>query len=76
MVNTTSSSEVANANTAPEMMPGPAKGKVTRLNTVNGPAPKLSAASSTRLSMPAKAPLTLMSTKGMAIIVCATTTPK
>lgn len=74
-VSTTSSSEVAKASTAPESTPGMASGKVTRRKTVAGAAPRLCAASSTRLSMPESAPVTLTTTKGTATTVWAMMTP-
>jgi hypothetical protein len=43
-VTTTSSNEVAKANSAPEITPGAISGRVTRKNAVTGGAPRLAAA--------------------------------
>ncbi len=73
---TTSSSEVAKANTAPEITPGMASGKVMRRKTVAGLAPRLDAARSTELSMPPSEAVTLTTTNGTHSTAWAMMTPR
>ena len=64
-----SSNEVMKANTAPANMPGAISGRVTWRKTPNGGAPRLAAACCNRLSTPARAAETLITTNGTASVV-------
>ena len=72
---TTSSSEVAKANSAPATTPGRISGNVTRRKTANGPAPRFAAARSTSASTVSRLALTVATTNGIASAACASTSP-
>src|SRR6266545_7354716 len=65
----------AQQSTAPAATPGAMSGSVTLRNTVQGLAPSVAAAASYRASAPRRAPSTLITRKGIATNVSATTTP-
>ena len=74
-VTTTSSNEVAKANSAPEITPGAITGSVTRKNVRTGLAPRLRLAR-TRLSLkPCSVASTVVSTKGAPSAACTMISP-
>jgi hypothetical protein len=74
-VTTSSSSEVAKANKAPEATPGKMIGSITRRNAVQGEAPRLEAARNRFWSNPSSVTSTVMTTKGTASTACARISP-
>ena len=74
-VTTTSSNEVANANSPPEITPGAISGRITLKNTVSGGAPRLAAARLRLLSKPCNVALTVMTTNGTPSMAWASTRP-
>ena len=72
---TTSSSEAANANSAPEMTPGLMSGNCTLKKLRTGPAPRLAAACSSSRLKPAMDAVTVMTTKGAPNAACARIRP-
>ncbi len=72
---TTSSSEVAKANTAPAATPGAICGRHTRKNARSGPAPQAEAARSCTGSNPSSAASTVTTTKGTPSAAWAMTSP-
>ncbi|MOA46122.1 hypothetical protein D3C78_1685990 [compost metagenome] len=75
-VTTTSSNEVAKANSAPEITPGAISGKVTRRNAVSGEAPRLAAARTRLWLNPCKVADTVMITNGTPSTACTTISEK
>ena len=73
---TTSSNEVAKANSAPEATPGAISGSCTRRKLRQGPAPKLAAARVRLRSKPARVAVTVMTTKGVPRAAWAKMSPK
>ncbi|MNR14237.1 hypothetical protein D3C85_1307010 [compost metagenome] len=69
-VTTTSSKEVAKANSAPEITPGAISGRVTRKNAVSGGAPRLAAARTRFWLKPCRVAVTVMITKGTPSTAC------
>ena len=73
---TTSSNEVTNANSAPEITPGRISGIVTLKNTRRGLAPSEAAARFSDWSNPISVAVTVMMTKGMPSVAWARITPR
>ncbi|MDT4871155.1 hypothetical protein FQZ97_1062720 [compost metagenome] len=72
---TTSSNEVAKANSAPEITPGAITGSVTRMKVLNGVSPRLSDARTRLWLKPASVASTVVSTKGAPSAACTTISP-
>ena len=72
----TSSKEVMNANRAPETTPGNINGTMTLKNVRVGDAPKLAAARIRLRSKPTSVAVTVITTKGVPKVACASMTPK
>ena len=72
---TSSSNEVAKANSAPETTPGAISGRITLRKAVSGGAPRLAAARASDQSKPVSVEITVTTTKGVARIVWAITSP-
>ncbi len=67
---TTSSNEVAKANSAPEITPGAITGKVTRKKVDSGVAPRLRLARTRLWLKPCKVASTVVSTNGAPSAAC------
>jgi hypothetical protein len=72
---TASSKETRKQSAQVATMPGAIMGRVTRLNTVTGEAPRVEAASSTMIGRPASDVVRTLRAYGSAIIRCAITSP-
>ena len=65
----TSSNDVTNANSAPEITPGVIKGSVTFINVFTGLLPRLAAALVTLWSKPLNVAVTVITTNGVPKII-------
>ena len=72
----TSSNDVINANSAPEMTPGRINGTITLKKVVVGEAPRLAEALIKLLSKPTSVAVTVMTTKGVPNAAWAKITPR
>ena len=68
---TTSSNEVMNANSAPEIIPGSTSGTVTLKKVLKPCAPRLADARIKLLSKPTRVAVTVMTTNGVPSAACA-----
>ena len=74
-VTTTSSNEVAKANSAPEITPGAITGSVTRKKVCTGPAPRLSEARTRLWLKPCSVASTVVTTNGAPSAACTMISP-
>ena len=72
---TTSSNEVAKANSAPESTPGQTMGSITLRKAKNCEAPRLRAARIRLMSKPPSVAVTVITTNGMPKTACTSTIP-
>ncbi len=75
-VTTTSSNEIANANSAPEITPGAITGSVTRKKVSTGPAPRLWLARTRFWLKLCSVAITVVTTKGAPSAACTMIRPK